>query len=285
LKYMRRSDARNQRIRASTVEGIFYPQDPERLRGEVQRLLDQSTASSGRAQSIIVPHAAYAYSGKVAAAAFKASAGRRIELAVLLGPVHREPEGGVLLSESQAYQTPLGVVQIDQKSVQELANHDPEFRYDEIPHLEEHCLEVQLPFLQVLHPGAKILPLLLGRPSRKRIESLAEVLEDAACQRRQSVLFVASSNMSTFHDSAGSEAETEEVLGRIRDMDWEALVEGSGGKRLSTCGAGCIAAILLLHRRIGGSAVVLERASSLAAGGDPKRVVQYAAVALSVNES
>lgn len=282
---MAQPDSSRERVRASTVDGIFYPQEPERLREAVQRLLEQSPATAAGAQSIIVPHAAFEYSGRVAAAAFKASAGRRIELAVVLGPVHREPADAVLLSESQAYQTPLGTVPVDQELARALADLGPEFRYDEIPHLEEHCLEVQLPFLQVLHPGARLLPLLLGRASRGRIERLADALWNTTRERMQSTLFIVSSNMSSFQSSGESEAQAEEALGRIRVMDWEALVERAGRKRLSTCGAGCIAAILLLHRRIGGSAAVLERASSLAAGGDPKRVVQYAAVALSGKDS
>ena len=85
----------------------------------------------------------------------------------------------------------------------------PDFRYDEVPHLEEHCLEVQLPFLQVVHPQARILPLLLGRPSRKRVERLAEALLELTRERLGSTLFVASSNMSSFLRNTASEAEAE----------------------------------------------------------------------------
>jgi len=275
----------DQRVRASTVDGIFYPQQPPRLRAAVEELLNRSAAAQIGAQTIISPHAAFDYSGEVAAAAFKASAGRPVELAVLIGPVHREPADAVLLCESQAFQTPLGSVPVDQELAPALAQAGPEFRYDEVPHLEEHCLEVQLPFLQVVHPQARILPLLLGRPSRKLVEKLSERLWELTRDRLASTLFVVSSNMSTFLNDQESEAQAGELLERIRLMDWEGLLPGRGGREPGTCGGGCIAAILLLHRRIGGSAAVLERASSLPAGGDPERVVQYAAVALTANES
>ena len=275
----------NERLRASTVDGIFYPQQPARLREAVRRLLDNSPASADRAQSIISPHAAFDYSGEVAAAAFQASAGRTVELAVLIGPVHREPADAVLLSESHAYQTPLGDVRVDEELGQRLARFGPDFRYDEVPHLEEHCLEVQLPFLQMLHPQARILPLLLGRPTRKRVERLADALWELTRDRLDTTLFVVSSNMSTFLNTPESAAQADAVLQRITAMDWEPLVDRPGGRPLSPCGGGCIAAILLLHRRIGGTATVLARASSLPAGGDPERVVQYAAVALTANES
>ena len=282
---MKKQGADGRRIRASTVEGIFYPQVPAQLRKAVEGLLEGSPAEEAGVRSIIVPHAAFDYSGGVAAAGFKASAGRRVDLAVLLGPVHREPIEAVLLTESQAYQTPLGIVEVEQELSQALEGHGPEFRYDEIPHLEEHCLEVELPFLQVVHPNARLLPLLLGRPSRKLVEKLAEALWELTRDRLESTLFVVSSNLSPFLSDEDSEAYAAEVLERIQNRDWKALVDSPGRKSLYTCGGGCIAAILLLHGRIGGRVTVLERASSLRAGGDPKRVVQYAAVTLSMNES
>lgn len=272
-------------VRASTVDGIFYPQEPEALRQFVERLLPEASPPPGAAQSIIAPHGAFEYSGTVAGSAFKASAGRRVERAVLLGPVHREPSDAVLLPESHSYQTPLGKVPVDREFVRALAARGPDFRYDELPHLEEHCLEVLLPFLQVLHPEARFVPVLLGRVSRRCVESLSEALERLTRGCLESTLFVVSSNMSTFLPSEESGAQAREVLERIQAMDWEALLERGGGKRLGACGAACVAAILHLHRRIGGHAVVLETNSSLGAGGDPKRVVQYAAVAFSGDES
>ncbi|MBN1837736.1 MAG: AmmeMemoRadiSam system protein B [Spirochaetales bacterium] len=282
---MARQEIPNERIRASTVDGIFYPQEPERLREAVEGLLEKSPTVSLRAQSIVCPHAAFDYSGTIAATAFKACAGRPVELAVLIGPVHREPTDAVLLCESQAFQTPLGNVPVDQELTQALAEHARDFRYDEAPHLEEHCLEVLLPFLQVLHPQARILPLLLGSFSRGRVEALSEALWELTRDRLGTTLFVVSSNLSTFLPDRESGVQAEAILERIRAMDWEALVESPGRKRLVACGGACIAAILLLHRRIGGNAVVLDRGSSLPAGGDPKRVVQYAAVALTADES
>jgi AmmeMemoRadiSam system protein B len=282
---MAQSNGDSLRVRASTVEGIFYPQQPARLREAVEGLLERSTTPEGGAQSIISPHAAFDYSGGVAASAFKATARRQVELAVLIGPVHREPADALLLCESEAFQTPLGPVAVDQELAPELERLASDFRYDEVPHLEEHCLEVQLPFLQVVHPRARILPLLLGRPSRKRIERLAEALLELTRDRLGSTLFVVSSNMSSFLSSTASDAEAREHLDRIAAMDWESMVEGPRRKLVSPCGGGCIAAILLLHQRIGGSVEVLQRASSLKAGGDPERVVEYAAVAIGPNES
>jgi AmmeMemoRadiSam system protein B len=272
-------------IRASTVDGIFYPSDPRQLRRSVEELLGERVPQLEAAQSIIAPHAAFAYSGAVAAAAFEASRGRRVRLAVVLGPVHRDPAEAVLLTESEAYHTPLGAVPVDRELVQALADRGGEFRYDEIPHLEEHCLEIQLPFLQVVHPGARLLPLLVGHLSRRRVEELSGALWELTRDRLESTLFVVSSNLSSFANEEDSEAEANTVLRWIQDGEWEPLVDGPGRKSSKTCGGAGIAAILLLHRHIGGRVAVLERASSLQAGGDPRRVVQYAAVALSANES
>src|SRR4030042_277171 len=160
------------RVRASTVDGIFYPADREGLAQRVQGLL-AGGGPAGTAGCLISPHAAYGYSGGPAAAAFQAAAAAPVQRVLLLGPVHREASDRLLLPESEAYQTPLGATAVDQETVRRLAARDPCFALDDIPHLEEHCLEVQLPFLQTLFPQARLVPLLMGRSPARLVDALA----------------------------------------------------------------------------------------------------------------
>ena len=246
----------------------------------MNRLLEDSPAPPGVAGGIISPHAAYEYSGEVAAAAFRAASARRIETAVLLGPVHRDPTNELVLPESASFQTPLGTVAVDQELVEELMDCGTRFRRNDIPHLEEHCLEVQLPFLQLLFPRAAIVPILMGTPSLANVRLLASALQLLISRDPSSILLVVSANMSSYLRPADTPDEIERLLALILECDWQGIVEAAGRGQIGTCGSGCIATLLALSGLLGTRVEVLRRKTSAeVAKGDPS-VVHYAAVAL-----
>jgi AmmeMemoRadiSam system protein B len=266
------------KVRASTVEGIFYPAAAEALAERVGGLL-AGAGPAGTAGVLISPHAAYEYSGSLAAAAFRAAAARPVERVLLLGPVHREASDRLLLPESDAFQTPLGAVPLDLEAIQRLAAGDPGFQLDDIPHLEEHCLEVQLPFLQVLFPRALLVPVLMGRPTARLAEALAGALRRELARDAQGTLVVVSANLTCYRPREQGEREAEALLELIRAGSWRALLEHSERKAISSCGAGCIAAILAVGQERGFRMQVLKRASSLELSDDERRVVHYGAIA------
>ena len=268
------------RVRPSTIEGIFYPDERQALTALLIDLLDhmdKPVAGERSPYCIIVPHAALDYCGQIAAAAYRTVADRRVDTVVLLGPVHRESEPSVLLPQSQRFQTPLGDAEVDEISLEKLAEISPAFRIDDIPHLEEHCLEAQLPFIQHLFPRARILPILLGKPSRKLAEALGDSLWALFAQRISSTLFVVTANMTSNADDSRGQRESEQVIDWIVRGDWQSLIEAAEAGRISSCGAGCLAAILQFNEKFGGAVEILRRGSSLPMVRDPKKVVHYAA--------
>ena len=271
------------RVRPSTIDGIFYPGEKDALLARLFNLLNHSDSGAAAGQapySIIVPHAALDYSGKIAAAAYKTVEQREIDTVVLLGPVHREPEQSVLLPQSQVFQTPMGSVAVDETALNALAKLSPSFRVDDIPHLEEHCLEAQLPFVQHLFPGARILPILLGKPTRRLVQLLTDSLWKLYSGRITSTLFVVTANMTSNTDEKHGKKEAEQVINWITSGDWQSLIEAAEGGSISSCGAGCVAAILLMNEKLGGKVTVLKQGSSLSMVKDPKKVVHYAAFML-----
>ncbi len=266
------------RVRASTVDGIFYPAEREALAERVGGLL-AGGGPAGTAGFLISPHAAYEYSGALAAAAFQAAAGRAVERVLLLGPVHREGSQRLLLPESEAYQTPLGLAPVDMEAVQRLAGRDPSFAFDDIPHLEEHCLEVQLPFLQTLFPRAMLVPVLMGRSSARLAGVLAEALRQELALAPASTLVVVSANLTCYRPREQGQREAQALLELIRQGLWREILEQTERKNLSSCGAGCIAAILAAVPELGPRAEVLKLASSLDKSDDERRVVNYGAIA------
>ena len=171
--------------RPPAVAGAFYTDDPAALRQQVTDLVAAAGKPAAAARAIVVPHAGYVYSGATAATAFAAlreSAPRRV---ILLGPSHQASfAGGALPDRSlDAFATPLGEVAIDGEAVARLRT-SADFQGPPRAHDREHCLEVELPFLQVVAPGARIVPVLVGEETepvivRRMAHALAELLDPA----------------------------------------------------------------------------------------------------------
>jgi hypothetical protein len=169
--------------RPPAVAGAFYPANAEELRRQVDDLLAKAGKPAVAARAVVVPHAGYVYSGATAATAFAAlgeAAPRRV---ILLGPSHHASfAGGALPDRSlAAFATPLGEVTIDADAVARLRGNT-DFQGPPRAHDPEHCLEVELPFLQAVAPGAVIVPVLVGEDtdretSRRMARALAELLE------------------------------------------------------------------------------------------------------------
>ena len=271
------------KVRPSTIEGIFYPSEKTLLLSRLRRLINHSRerdSEAGMTHSIIVPHAAMDYAGQIAATAYRSAVGRHIKTAVLIGPVHRESEEAFFLPQSEVFQTPLGSAAVDRADIEQLLNCSPLFRADDIPHLEEHCLEAQLPFVQHLFPAARIVPILLGKPTRTLAQLLADSLWQLYAARIDTTLFVVTANLTSSVEQRLGQEQAARVVQWITDGGWQPLIEAAEGGNISSCGAGCVAAILQINGKLGGTVTVLAQGSSLPMVKDPKKVVQYAAFIL-----
>jgi AmmeMemoRadiSam system protein B/AmmeMemoRadiSam system protein A len=149
--------------RPPAVAGSFYPDDPDELRVAVQGMLERAGPAAAPAAALVVPHAGYVFSGEVAARGFAALRGARPKRVILLGPSHhRGFEGGALPAAGvTAFSTPLGPIPLDTDALARLRS-SPELGGPPAAHDPEHCLEVELPFLAEVAPGAKLVPILLG---------------------------------------------------------------------------------------------------------------------------
>jgi hypothetical protein len=263
--------------RPAAVAGTFYPDEPLALR----EALEQHLAAAGPVAAparpdepppklLVVPHAGYVYSGDVAALAYAPLARwrGRITRVVLLGPVHRVPVRGLAAPTVGAFGTPLGPVPLDLEALATLESL-PQVLWTDLPHAQEHALEVQLPFLQaVLGDGFKLVPLAVGEASP---EQVAEVLERV--WGGDETLIVISSDLSHYLPYAQAQARdsatAQRILGGATDL------VGS-----EACGAAPLNGALLAARRHGLAPRLLGlRNSADIAAGDRCRVVGYGAIA------
>lgn len=263
------------KVRPALVDGIFYPGEKAKLRGSVEELLSRCPTPEGDGFAAVAPHAGFSYAGPIIASAFRSVARRRPSAVVLLGPVHRDPADGIFLPESGYFATPLGQARVSARWVEALLSLGAPFRRDDAPHLEENCIEVLLPFLQVQFPEADIVPLLTGRPTPRTVRALADGLDLTFRTSYDYILFVVSSNMSSYLTGRNTEAESAALRDLVCAADGRGILSALERGRISSCGAAGIAAVLTL----GGArlrAEPLAEGDSRGTDGDGQHAVHYA---------
>ncbi len=171
-------------LRPPAVAGAFYTDDAQALRLQVETFLEKAGEARSPVRAAVAPHAGFIYSGPTAATALAGIGAANPDRIILLGPSHHMAfSGGALPSEDvTAFATPLGKVPIDRAAVTRL-RRDPDFQGPAVAHDREHSLEVELPFLQIVAPEARIVPVLVGvntdrETSRRIARALAGLLDE-----------------------------------------------------------------------------------------------------------
>jgi len=258
------------RVRPAAVAGAFYPSDPARLRAEVAGLLGAAPAvGSAPPAALIVPHAGYVYSGPVAATAYSllARTRRGVRRVVAFGPAHFAPLEGLALPGAAALATPLGEVPTDVEA-EARAGRYPGVGVSPTAHAREHCLEVQLPFLQVVLAEPAVAALLWGQTDPEQVAPLMEEFLG-----EEGTLVLVSSDLSHYLPYEEAYRRDRDTADAIVRLDPEALTYDSA------CGLVGVQALLLAARRRGLAATCLDLRNSGDTAGDRRQVVGYGSFA------
>ena len=267
-------------IRPAGVAGKFYSDDPETLSREIALFLENSIKKdiSTSVKGLLCPHAGFMFSGGVAAKAYRQIHGEDYDLAVIISPSHYESFSGVSIFAGDAYEIPLGKIECDVDLAEKLAGTDPNFHVSLQGHsLEEHSLEVQLPFLyEVLNPGFKILPLVMGEQNYQIARRLGHALHSVLDDRK--AIVIASSDLSHFFADDIAREKDAHVEEAVRNFDIMGLAEKVETKEAQMCGYGPTLAMMIYSRLCGAtkSEILLYRNSSDITG-DTSSVVGYLA--------
>lgn len=283
--------------RYPAVAGRFYPSDKTELTSEIRQLTLQAEKLSewkidpdDHVLALLSPHAGYVFSGTVAASAFRTLQNQKnINRVFLIGSSHHEWFNGASIYYGGYYITPFGKVKIDSDIALDLIDKHEEFSYIANAHQNEHCLEVQLPFLiNELGNTFSIIPVLIGSHSIETIEKIAQVLKDYLCPGN---LFVISSDLShypNYNEAVKTDKLTIEAL-RKNDpkVFLQQIKENESGKvaNLSTCMCGWTAALTLLYMTQDDPDIKYQPILYLNSGdtpiyGDKHRVVGYQSIAV-----
>lgn len=257
-------------VRPAAVAGMFYPGSRESLQAMIQEYLREAVVPdlAYSPKAVIAPHAGLVYSGPIAGSAFRcfSAEAREIRRVILLGPAHRMAVEGVALPGQEAFETPMGIVPVDQELVERISDL-PQVTSNRAAHAPEHCLEVELPFLQEVLGDFSVLPMLVSRIDR---ESLAEVLDRVWGGSETRI--VVSSDLSHYLSYEAAQR-----------LDWETAQKVVGfGEPIDehrACGAVAINGFLTTARRRELAPRLLDLRSSGDTAGDRRRVVGYGSFA------
>jgi AmmeMemoRadiSam system protein B len=285
------------------VAGMFYPDDPRRLRGLVDELAREARTKSRRAAAegierpdpsivagLLVPHAGLVYSGAIAALSWLLAAEVEPDTIVIAGTDHQGWATGIGVWCGGPWTSPIGDVPVNDELASAIAALGEAFSRDDRSHDGEHSIEVQLPLIARLCPEARIVPMAVSPRLRSHARA-GEMLGHLLSERRaagERILLTASSDMAHYPRAQICESTDAELLQPLLRLDPDTLFElegnvlgeGRPGLVCGLCGIDPVRVTLSALREMGASrGVLLGSATSADAGGDPGRTVGYAAVA------
>lgn len=271
-----RDQPRSKPTRPAAVADAFYPGDPSRLRTVVDRYLAEGLGETAAfPKAVVAPHAGYVYSGPIAGSAFKPWMAQRarIRRVVLIGPSHYVAFRGLALASFASWATPLGTVRVDEEALAKIAAL-PYARFFDTAHDQEHCLEVELAFLQRILDDFAIVPIVTGDVGDDQVaEALAQLWGGPE------TVIVVSSDLSHYLDYA--------TACRLDRQTADAIEAGRPGEIQphQACGRLAVQGMLLVagQEKLQAATVDLRNSGDTAGGKD--RVVGYGAFAFTQTAS
>ena len=277
--------------RYPVVAGFFYESRPDRLRKEIERVFLHdlgprklpATSTKRKAESLgfVVPHAGYLYSGPTAAHVYYRLASEGMpEVVVLIGPNHTGLGSAVAIMDEGSWVTPFGEVEIDSELARAIVRNSEFIDINYEAHMNEHSLEVQLPFLQYIFGNEfKIVPITMLHQVPETAKDVANALIKALKEVKRDVVILASSDMTHYEPQDIAKKKDMMAIEKILNLDPDGLYRVVMRENISMCGYGAVMALLYYSRELGAKkAELLSYTTSGDITGDYSAVVGYAAI-------
>ncbi|MFA5125776.1 MAG: AmmeMemoRadiSam system protein B [archaeon] len=243
--------------RNALYAGSFYPSGKKALSEMIGGFLKNSEQKkiNGKLRALVVPHAGYVYSGQVAAFAFSALKKAKPKRIVLFGPSHHDFVEGANSFEGK-WVTPLGSISVSKNDLPVIKND------------QEHCLEVQVPFLQKVLKKFAFTPIIYGEISAKKLGEIIEKFSE------KETVFIASSDLSHYLSYDLAKKSDSESIDSVLKLDLNTFIESG-----DACGKTGIAVLIILAKKYGWKPLLLEYKNSGDTSGNKNNVVGYASIA------
>ncbi len=229
----------------------------------------------------LVPHAGYMYSGPVAASSYlEMSKYKAPDTVIIFGPNHTGLGADIGVPDKVTeWETPLGSIPINHELIEELIELNSQVRRNDSSHIQEHSIEVQLPFLQyILKEPFQLVPIAMMNQSYDSSLLLGDML--AKIVKDRNVVVIASSDFTHFENRDSAKTKDNQVLDAIAKMDAKAMYDIKLKLNVSMCGYGPIAATIEAAKqtnRVNGK-ILNYATSGDVPGGNIDQVVGYGSV-------
>ncbi len=277
--------------RRPVVAGSFYAADKETLIKDLSNFFAdcKKVQEKWKVRAVITPHAGYIYSGKIAASAFSAtSKNSEYNNIFVIGSSHVMAFDGASVYNTGDFITPLGKAIVNRDIANKLKNDNKVFNYPVDAHLEDHCIEVQIPFIQYYYTTVpRIVPIIIGTTSTGTIKAIAEALKPWFTPDN---LFVISSDFShypSYNDAVEADNLTAAGLISGDPATFLAVLKKNSSKNipgLVTSMCGWTSGLMLLDMIEGNKNLALKKIDYCNSGdspyGEKDRVVGYNAIAV-----
>lgn len=275
--------------RPPAVSGIFYPSNPFELQKSLEQSFLDMNFGPGRMPpsldrkkiyGIISPHAGYAYSGSVAANGYYQVSNMNYETVIITGPNHYGIGSGVATMRQSLWKTPLGDVEVNTDFADTISKNTV-IDMDDFSHIRDHCLEVQLPFLQCIRKEDtfRIVPIIMNLQDIETAKDVGRTIAQAITSANTKGLLIASSDFTHYEPNEEAHRKDLELIDTILSLDVSSFYAVLERLDISACGYGAIASIMIAVKELGASkAELLRYATSGDTTGDKSSVVGYASI-------
>jgi len=279
------------KLRRAQVAGSFYAGTKTALTSEIEgcfthrlgpgRLPTLAQVGERKLVGLVCPHAGYIYSGPVAAKSYfeLARDGKPYKI-VIIGPNHTGAGSGVSMMSEGIWETPLGQVGVDTEMASAIAKASDIIDLDDQAHLYEHSIEVQLPFLQyVLKTKFDFVPICMMMQDLETSVEIGKAIGQAL--KGKDALVIASSDMTHYESAESAKRKDHLATDAILALDDAKLQETVESHRISMCGHGPVASMIVASKILNAkTAQLLGYSTSGDITGDSGEVVGYLAASI-----
>ena len=245
--------------------------------------VDRVMKKSGKKELVlaaVVPHGGILDAGPVAGAVYsRVIWPRRV---VVMGPYHSGAGDRFALMKEGIWETPLGRLPVDAELARAILKQIPELEGDPKDHLEEHGIEIQIPFLQRVGRVDSFVPILFGALDAAAAQRMGGAIAQVIQKGGEPVGLIATTDLTRYEPEKIARENDRRAIERILALDGPGLLETVERRSISMCGAAPTAVAVAAAKRLGASKAALV---NYWIGGDLSReaasVVGFAGITVS----
>lgn len=272
-------------IRTPAVAGMFYSGEKKELKKSIRECFLHKFGpgkippikTNKKIFGVICPHAGYMYSGPIACHSFYAISSEIPKLFIIVGPNHWGIGSSVATMKDCKWRTPLGEIEVDSEAVEEISSLSEIIQIDNLSHLREHSIEVQIPILQEIYSNFKILPISLINQNKEISEELGQAIAKSA--GKKNAMIIGSSDFTHYEQNEFAHEQDMALIEPILKLDIRKFYDILEERNVSACGYGAIASTMIACKELGATkGELLKYATSGDITGDTNSVVGYGSI-------